>query len=311
MRVPGKSLLLFATFLAGCTGDTGVAPEVRPLASPTLASRVVQAVHGSGHITQAGELRTFTFSAERRADGSVSGEFQIIARTVDRVAHGRITCMTVFGNAAWLGGVVERDDSGVSTGAEARFRVVDLAQMPGSSQDLMSLLSFLFVPGAAQAYCNTAPSFPALLPAEKGEITVTQPGSSSFTTSAIVPLSFPILIPCAMGGAGEVVLLSGNLHMLSHFTEDGAGGFHAMNESNPQGISGVGESSGDKYQGTGVTRFGFNARGLPMTQTFVNNFRIIGEGTDNNFTVHHNVHMTVNANGQLTATVDNFRGDCQ
>lgn len=310
MRIPSKWPLLFAGFAVACAEEPATAP-VRPLDAPVAASQVVQAVRGSGHLMVGGELRTFTFSAQRRADGSVSGEFQIIARAVDRVVHGRITCLRVLGSAAWMGGVIERDDSGVSTGAQARFRVVDLAQQPGGSPDLMSLLAFSFAPGFAQTYCNNAPPAPALLPTQQGEITVSQPGSSSFTTSAVVPLDFPAFVPCAAGGTGEVVWLSGNLHTLWHFTEDGAGGFHVMSEVNPQGVSGVGEVTGDKYQGTGVTRFDFNARSLQMTTTFVNNFRIIGQGTDNNFLVHNNFHVTVNANGELTVVVDNFSAECR
>lgn len=312
VSISGPALLV--ALIAACAERPTSTPELRAV-TPTDASigagQVVQAARGSGHIEQAGELRTFTFSAERRADGSVSGEFQIVARLVDRVVHGRITCMTVFGNSAWLGGVIERDNSGVSTGAQARFRVVDLGQAPGGSPDLLSLLSFTFFPGAAQNYCNAAPSFPPLILTQAGEIIVTQPGSTSFTSSAVIPINLGVFVPCALDGAGEVVLLSGNLHTLFHFTDDGAGGFRVMSEANPQGVSGTGQTSGDKYQGTGVSRSDFNSGSLPFTTSFVNNFRIIGEGTGNNLLVHQTFHLTVNANGDVTAVVDNFSVECR
>ncbi|MGH7639198.1 MAG: hypothetical protein ACREOK_16225 [Gemmatimonadaceae bacterium] len=299
--------------LAACAETTGVAPELAPAtrhASLTDA-QVVATARGSAPLEIAGELRTFTFNAKQHADGSVSGEFQIIARQVDRVTHGRITCMTVLGKSAWLGGIIERDDSGVSTGAEARFRVVDLGQAPGGSPDLVSLLNFIFVPGAAQSYCNAIPSFPALMPTDGGELTVNQPGSASFTTSTTIPADVGVFVPCAIAGQGEFVQLSGTLHILSHFTESAAGGFRAMTEINPQGISGYGAASGDKYQGTGMTRSSFDAGPLPITQTFVNNFRIIGEGTGNNLLIHSTFHVTVNAGGVLTAFVDNFSSECR
>jgi hypothetical protein len=43
--------------------------------------------------------------------------------------------------------------------------------------------------------------------------------------------------------------------------------------------------------------------------TIVNNFKIIGQGPDNNYTVHENTQFTINANGDLTATVDNLKID--
>jgi hypothetical protein len=43
----------------------------------------------------------------------------------------------------------------------------------------------------------------------------------------------------------------------------------------------------------------------------VNNFRIIGQGKGNNFLVHENLHLTINANGVATAVHDNFSIDCR
>jgi hypothetical protein len=282
MRYPGSlsGLLALGAFLAGCADRHTVDPDLRavPLHLANAASgQVVQSARGSGHLTVAGELRTFTFNAEKRADGSVTGEVQIIARQVDRVSHGRVTCMNVLGSSAWIGVVVEEDNV-VPTPFEGVFRVVDLGQAPGGSPDLLSLLQPVG-PGRAQVYCNAMPSAPPLNLTQAGEIVITQPGSMSFTSSAVIPIDIGVFVPCALNGAGEVVLLSGDLHVLFHFTDDGAGGFHVMSEANPQGISGTGLTSGDKYQGTGVTRQNFNSGApLPFNSTFVNNFRIIGEG---------------------------------
>lgn len=314
MKLSAAVSALFApAILAACAETPTVAPELASAArhASLTAGQVVATARGSAPLEIAGESRTFTFNAKQHADGSVTGEFQIIARQVDRVTHGRITCMTVLGRSAWLGGVIERDDSGVSTGAEARFRVVDLGQAPGGSPDLVSLLNFIFVPGAAQSYCNAIPSFPALMPTGGGELTVSQPGSASFTASATIPTDVGVFVPCAIAGQGEFVQLSGTLHVLSHFTESAAGGFRVMTEINPQGISGSGTTSGDRYQGTGMTRSSFDAGPLPITETFVNNFRIIGDGTGNNLLVHSTFHITVNAAGVLTAFVDGFRSECR
>lgn len=301
--------LVVLVSLAACADPPNAPASLQPSQTqPVGVGQVTQSVHGSAHIELGGELRTFTFSARKYADGSVTGQFEIIARQVDRITHGRITCMTVRGNAAWIGVVIERDNSGVSTGAQGRFRVVDLGT--GQTEDLVSLLAFSFAPGFAQSYCNNLPPNPPLNMTQ-GEVGITQPGSSSFSSSVIVPINLGVFVPCANGGAGEFVSLSGNLHSLFHFTDDGAGGFHAMSENNPQGVSGTGSVTGDKYQATGVTLSHFNTSGVPFNQTFVNNFRIIGQGTDNNFLVHQTFHITVNAAGNLTALVDNFSVECR
>ncbi len=130
------------------------------------------------------------------------------------------------------------------------------------------------------------------------------------TSNLSVPIDFSVYIPCADGGAGEVVTLSGDLHTLLRYTESASGTIHAASHFQPQGISGVGETTGDKYQGTGVTQDEFNAT-VGTEETFVNNFRIIGQGPGNNVLVHSVFHITFNANGSITALVDRLSVDCR
>ena len=139
-----------------------------------------------------------------------------------------------------------------------------------------------------------------------------QARASTVTTSTKSPLSLTVFVPCAVGGAGERVALSGTLHDLSHVTFDGRGGFHLDVHDNPQAVSGVGLTTGDKYQGTGVTRSDTQGTaGGTSVFTFVNNFRIIGSGPGNNFLVHDNIHVTVNPNGTVTSFHNNFSITCK
>jgi hypothetical protein len=129
--------------------------------------------------------------------------------------------------------------------------------------------------------------------------------TSTFETS--VPVAIFVGIPCA----ADTVLLTGNLHIVISVTTDGAGGSHVSALFNPQGITGIGSPSGAKYQGTGETRFDTQTSGpLSLNNTFVNNFKIIGQGPDNNLLVHENAHVTFNADGTLTAFIDNFSFTC-
>ncbi len=152
-------------------------------------------------------------------------------------------------------------------------------------------------------------------PAALDDSAVTPPSfavATTFTDNVSFPVNIGVFIPCAAGGAGEVVFLSGNLHSLSSSTTND-NNFTLTIQNHPQGISGVGLTTGDKYQGTGVTRETLSGSFVngQFSKTFVNNFRIIGQGAGNNFLIHQDLHITFNANGELTASVDNFRAECK
>jgi hypothetical protein len=135
--------------------------------------------------------------------------------------------------------------------------------------------------------------------------------TTTYTFNVKVPTDLYVYVPCALGGQGESVFLSGDLHILSHVTIDPNGVYRYQDHYQPQGISGTGSVSGAKYQATGVTRYSGKFGGLPYTYSYVNNFRIIGQGPGNNYLVHENIHVTVNANGEMSAYVDNWRVDCK
>jgi hypothetical protein len=139
--------------------------------------------------------------------------------------------------------------------------------------------------------------------------------ANSATTETVnqqVPFNAFVFVPCAAGGAGELIHISGTLHVLTHTTVSNSGNIHVKLHFQPQGVSGEGLTTGASYRATGVTQEEFNMNGpLPITDTFVNNFRMIGQGPNNNFMVHQNFHVTINANGELTSFVDNVRVTCQ
>jgi hypothetical protein len=109
------------------------------------------------------------------------------------------------------------------------------------------------------------------------------------TANLSVPINLLVFVPCADGGTGEFVQLSGDLHILFHTTISDSGQVEIKSHFQPQGVSGMGLTTGDKYQGTGVTQQTTtfdSVDGFPFETTFVNNFRIIGQGPGNNFLVH-------------------------
>jgi hypothetical protein len=124
--------------------------------------------------------------------------------------------------------------------------------------------------------------------------------------------AFSVFVPCANGGAGENVSGTIDLHILTTATVNG-NNVSGKSHFQPQGSSLLGEVTGDTYQATGVTQETFKGslQNGQFTDTFVNNFRIIGHGPGNNFLVHEVTHITINANGDVTVTFDNFSADCK
>jgi hypothetical protein len=137
--------------------------------------------------------------------------------------------------------------------------------------------------------------------------------TSVFTTSSKFDISILVFIPCANGGSGEDVLLEGTLHETFHLGING-NRFQLKIIDNPQGLRGIGQVTGDKYQATGETQTMINDRTFVngvFTESYINNFKIIGQGPGNNFLIHENFHVTVNANGTVTALLDHLTADCK
>jgi len=138
------------------------------------------------------------------------------------------------------------------------------------------------------------------------------PANAAVQVNDKTTIGLSVFVPCAAGGAGEIVDLAGSLHTVISFAINGknvSGYFHFQ----PQGIVGAGESTGAKYQATGITQQSFKGSFQNGQQrfTYVNNFKIIGQGPDNNFLVHETLHFTINANGTMTIYHDNFSEVCQ
>jgi hypothetical protein len=138
------------------------------------------------------------------------------------------------------------------------------------------------------------------------------PAAAAVTENDKIPVEIDLDIPCANGGAGELVSLTGDLHVLTTFDINAnvvRGRFHDQ----PEAVSGFGSVSGDRYQATGVSQGEFKSslhNGQAIV-SFINNFRIIGQGTGNNFLVHQNIHLIINANGDITTVVDGVEADCK
>jgi hypothetical protein len=116
-------------------------------------------------------------------------------------------------------------------------------------------------------------------------------------------------IPCG----GDIVSLSGQLHLLYHITVNGTRIIIKTGE-NYQGVSGTGFYTGDRYQATGgrqTTLSGVLAGGQ-FSYTAIREFNIIGQGSDNNYLVRAVFHLAVNAADlTLTSSLDKLTIECR
>lgn len=150
----------------------------------------------------------------------------------------------------------------------------------------------------------TAPLAPPLA-------SVSNRGATTTTTNEfITPFGFDTEGECGM----EIVRFSGRLHALSHTTITSTGSIHSSFHFGPVGgVSAVGLTSGGHYVVPGMLRDTYNLNGTewPLTETFVNNFQIIGAGRLPNRNFHETFHITVNANGETTVVFNKAREACR
>ena len=110
--------------------------------------------------------------------------------------------------------------------------------------------------------------------------------------------------------AGEDVHLTGELR--STFRLLWSSGTIQFRESfQPRNVRGVGLTTGAVYRGVGKTGDSDRLAKVGEITTYENTFMILGQGSVPDFTVHARYHLTVNALGIPTASVDSYRETCR
>ena len=140
---------------------------------------------------------------------------------------------------------------------------------------------------------------------------VNSPARAEVVENLRVPVLGTFAVPCAADGAGDVVMVSGDLHVLTSVTIDQSGGGHFRFHTQPQGISGVSLTTGDKYQVTGGGDHSEDNFQFGREATFIDTFQLIGQGPGNNLLLRETLHFTINANGTITALRDSTRVECK
>jgi hypothetical protein len=132
--------------------------------------------------------------------------------------------------------------------------------------------------------------------------------SAAVVTNVRIPLDITVASPCN----GDVIAVTGVIHLLASSTSDGAGGFHLTFMDNVSQVTGAGSVSGATYHGVGGDWFSGSARPpFPVEFTATDVFGLISTGSAPNFVVTDTFHITVNADGTLTANVARLSIACR
>lgn len=118
------------------------------------------------------------------------------------------------------------------------------------------------------------------------------------------------LNPCT----GErITITDGTLQVLVQVTADATGGRHVVIHGNAQGVKATGEISGDTYRLSGDfwTEQNVAGDGFPLVLQMVEVHNVLSPGSADNFIVHLVSHLTVNADGTITALVDSVSAECR
>ncbi len=97
-------LLLLPAVAVGCSDQSLPTANTNPAGAPALsasANPVVLSASGSGHANLDGGWRTFSFNAQKRADGTTTGQIQFRNRGNGSASHGEIFCLNEIGEGIY------------------------------------------------------------------------------------------------------------------------------------------------------------------------------------------------------------------
>ena len=111
----------------------------------------------------------------------------------------------------------------------------------------------------------------------------------------------------------EDVAFSGDLHLLvgGNITPSGMG--HLNIHINNQGVTGEGDITHDSYQVVGAANLTINTDmydGNPLVLNAVLHMQFVSQGSADNLRLSVHLHITVNANGDVTATLGEITTEC-
>jgi hypothetical protein len=133
-------------------------------------------------------------------------------------------------------------------------------------------------------------------------------GALTETHHFVFPQNFVLLNPCT----GHLIAFAGDDDAVLHITLDPTGGLHRVTVDH-LAITGTDLVSGETFREVGavVAQDSLDLSGSRSEFTLKQGTNFIGQGPGNNLVQHETIHVTVDANGDVTAVVDNLLIECR
>lgn len=117
--------------------------------------------------------------------------------------------------------------------------------------------------------------------------------------------------PCALGGAGELIQVDGQVHVVFFEKYNGNGHSTQKSQINVVNTTATGVTSGIEYRVVGVGKGQSTVKpNDDGTFTLVNQMIYIGPGREPNMVTHDTFHVTVNQGGVEVNVVENSFVKC-
>ena len=168
-----RFLLIAPLLVAACDRPASPTQPIALRSAANLEEGVVQSASGSAHRLSGDEMFILSFQANKLADGRVLGRYH-----VDVMASGisfdvAVTCLSVVGNIAWVGGIIEKVNGPVvREGTVSYFYVIDNGEGEGALTDIASAIRINDLPGRDQVFCTERPLLLSSRPIDFGNIQV-------------------------------------------------------------------------------------------------------------------------------------------
>lgn len=173
------------------------------------------------------------------------------------------------------------------------------------------IIGFLSVFTVALLFSCTKNAADASTPAAE-EATAASASSNSTSGNIIhaVPFETTLFVPCANGGAGEDVTLTGFTNFIYQMTWTDQN-FTLVYHDNVHKVTGIGASSGETFVASGGTNGTVMGSWVnsQWTGTTIQQLRVVGR--NNSFFVTYKYHITVTSDGKVIVSSNEDTADCK
>jgi hypothetical protein len=151
-------------------------------AGPSDARAPVARVHGGTHVIVGPSVFGVTvqqdplvYTASKGANGRVHGHwrYRYYEGGVETTFAGTVTCLTVQGNRAWIGGPITASSDPTQIGSGAWWQVADNGTGAHPVVPDRTTFAGFGTLDQTQAYCDTAPEPHFIFDVQRGGLTVT------------------------------------------------------------------------------------------------------------------------------------------